>query len=247
MAQPEGHLNVPDVDRVEFERNFIRLAVCELRFPTLLEFQQECPPDFQKLMRKRYPHYERGANISLLPSGERHSETRYIFRPIKQDLTVSLRPFAISIETRAYKHFEMFLEQVEWVVQQAVTIIDSDFFTRVGLRYINVLPVEGNPTGWLREELVKPLTDNVFGNPPKYTQIVSGSLADGHYNFRHGLEDGQDEKRSYILDFDLYREEIQIKDLKSLLIAFNLQNFKLFRWAISNKSLDYLGKAHSKD
>jgi len=57
LARPDGDLSVPDVSRVQYAHNFIRLAVCEFRFPTLLEFEQECPLGFQKAMRKQYPHY----------------------------------------------------------------------------------------------------------------------------------------------------------------------------------------------
>ncbi len=246
MTRPDGYLNVPDVERVEFERNFIRLTVCELRFPTLLELEQECPPAFQKALRKLYPHYERAADISLHPSGGRDSEARYIFRSLKRDWTVSLRSSAFALETQAYENFEDFLKRLAWVVQQAAEIIDSDFFTRVGLRYVNVIPVKGDPSGWLRDDIIKPLTDNVLGNPAKYWQNISGATTDGQYNFRHGLEDGLEDNRSYILDFDFYREEVAVKELENFLVAFNAQNFKLFRWAIGDKALAYLGKAMKK-
>ena len=40
-------LCVPAVEPLEFERNFVRLAVCELRFPTLLELENASPVAFQ--------------------------------------------------------------------------------------------------------------------------------------------------------------------------------------------------------
>jgi len=237
---------VPDVKRVQYEHNFIRLAVCELRFPTLLEFEQECPPGFQKAMRKQYPHYERGSNIHLHPSGDQESEARYIFRSLKKDWSVSLRSSAFSLETKNYENFEDFLRRIQWVVEKAVQFIDSDFFTRVGLRYVNMLPVGGDPTGWLNEDLVEPLTDNVFGNPTKYFQTISGSTSDGQFNFGHGLEDGNESERSYVLDFDFYREEVEVEEFERLLCAFNALNFKLFSWCIGSKALDCLGKATKK-
>lgn len=36
-------LTLPDADRVEFERNYITTAVCELRFPILLEYETKKP------------------------------------------------------------------------------------------------------------------------------------------------------------------------------------------------------------
>jgi len=166
---------------------------------------------------------------------------------LKKDWSVSLRSSTFSLETKNYENFEDFLGRVQWVVEQAVRFIDSDFFTRVGLRYVNMLPVRGDPTGWLNEDLVKPLTDNVFGNPTKYLQNISGSTSDGQFNFGHGLEDGNDSERSYVLDFDFYREEVKAEDFKKLLCAFNALNFKLFSWCIGSKASNYLGKAIKKN
>ena len=51
-------LNLPG-PIVEFERNFIKAAVCELRFPTLLEFRKTKPPvQLQRELQKEYPYYE---------------------------------------------------------------------------------------------------------------------------------------------------------------------------------------------
>jgi hypothetical protein len=41
LAKP---LNVPPAGAMHFSRNFIRLAACELRFPTLFELEAERPP-----------------------------------------------------------------------------------------------------------------------------------------------------------------------------------------------------------
>jgi uncharacterized protein (TIGR04255 family) len=247
LAHPTGKLNLPDATRVQYARNCIRLAVCEVKFPTLLELERECPSAFQKAMRKTYPHFERGESINLRPSGEHDTEARYTFRSQHRDWAVSLRSSAFSLESTAYENFEDFLRRLKWVVDQAIKVIDSDFFTRVGLRYVNLLPVKGDPTDWINADLVKPLTDNRYGEVLKYWQAISGATTSGNYNFRHGLEEGPDsDSRSYVLDFDFYKEEVGVKDLETLLTAFNAENFKLFRWAVGPKALEYLGKETRK-
>ncbi len=52
-ATPPKLLSVPDVGSAHYEQNFIRLAVCELRFPTL--FEVEAPPlALSKAVRKEW-------------------------------------------------------------------------------------------------------------------------------------------------------------------------------------------------
>lgn len=248
MVRPSGNLKVPNVERVEYERNFIQLAVCELKFPTVLEFETECPRDFQKALRKEYPHLEQGTRIELLPAGGRSGEKRYIFRSMDRDWSVTLRSSAVALETAAYRNFEDFLLRLQKVVEKIEPLIDTDFFTRVGLRYVNVIPVDGDPTGWINPDLVKPLISDVFGKPAKYWQQISGTTDNGHLNINHGLqEDEEPDRRSYVLDFDFYRELVGIKELEDLLKSFNRQNFNLFRWAVESKAIDFLGQATKKE
>ena len=49
---------------VEFERNFIRTVVCELRFPTLLEIEQRDPVGLQHALRAEFPFYEKQHSVS---------------------------------------------------------------------------------------------------------------------------------------------------------------------------------------
>ena len=51
-------LNVPEQPRVVYRRNLIRLATCEVRFPTILALETAAPESFQKAIRKVYPHFE---------------------------------------------------------------------------------------------------------------------------------------------------------------------------------------------
>src|SRR2546422_10127308 len=89
-AESPTPLNLPDIQEVEFERNFIKTAVCELRFPTLLEFETKRPVQLQKELRKDYPYYEPAQAVSVGPAGV-DREARYLFRSRQQDWTDALR------------------------------------------------------------------------------------------------------------------------------------------------------------
>lgn len=60
-----GNLNVPYEESVRYDSNFIRAAVCEFRYPTLLELEENPPIKLQRSLRKRYPHYSKERGVSL--------------------------------------------------------------------------------------------------------------------------------------------------------------------------------------
>ncbi len=124
MASSPTTLNLPDVPLVEFERNFIKAAVCELRFPTLLEFETKPPVQLQRELRRDYPHYEPEQSVSV-GAGAVGREIRYLFKSRKKDWTVSFRASAIALETTSYTNFEEFSERLKDLLVKSQRLLDS--------------------------------------------------------------------------------------------------------------------------
>ena len=247
MAESPIPLNLPAVEEVEFDRNFIKTAVCELRFPTLLEFEAKPPVQLQKELRKEYPHYEPAQAVRVGPAGVGR-ETQYLFKSRKKDWTVAFKASAIALETTCYTNFAEFSQRLEKLFAKSRVLLDTDFFTRVGLRYINQIPIEdGELIGWVRDDLVSPLTQGVYGTVERLLQEVRGFTEMGRYTFRHGMEGSAQEKPNvYSLDFDFYEENVPFDSVLSMVSAFNQQNYRFFRWAIGHKALSRLGKPTTK-
>ena len=247
MALSPATLNLPDVLLVGFERNFIKAAVCELRIPTLLEFETKPPVQLQRELRRDYPHYEPEQSVSVGPGAVGH-EIRYLFKSRKKDWTVSFRASAIALETTSYTNFEEFSERLKDLLVKSQRLLDSDFFTRVGLRYIDEIPIEdGDLSGWIGDALVAPLTRGVYGTVERFLQEVRGFTDVGRYTFKHGIRDSaKTEPQVYYLDFDFYEENVQFESAHSLVTQFNYQSFRFFRWVIGPKALERLGKATLK-
>jgi hypothetical protein len=55
--------------------------------------------------------------------------------------TVSIKQSSLSIEAVSYKNYQDMNDRVLNAVAAAYKVIDSDLFTRVGLRYINVIDI----------------------------------------------------------------------------------------------------------
>jgi uncharacterized protein (TIGR04255 family) len=236
-------LNLPDVGLVEYEKNFITQAVCELRFPALLEYETATPVQLQKQLRKDFPVYERQEGVSIgLEIAKR--ETKHVFKSRKGDLVVSFKPSAIALETARYKNFPDFRMQLEVLLERSKDLLDTDFFTRVGLRYINEIPIgEGNLGDWIRPELVAPLIAGTYGKISRFFQEVRGSTTTGQYSFRHGFPRVEKaEGMLYTLDFDFFDENVPFDSVLSKVTDFNRESFRFFCWTIAPKTRQLMGR-----
>ena len=238
-------LNLPRVEVVQFKQNFIKTAVCELRFPTLLEYETVPPIPLQKLLRKNFPHYQPIRSLSVDPSPTVEREKQYQFQSKKRDWTVSFKASSIALETTRYKNFEDFSERLTNVVTTSLPVLDTDFFTRVGLRYINEIPLgDSNLFDWVREDLVTPLAQGTYGTVERFTQEVRGYAKKGRYTFRHGIGGlSRTEHQIYTLDFDFYEEDVPAKEVQGLVSEFNEEIFRFFLWAIGPETWKGLGKS----
>ena len=240
MAEPSSVLTLPDVERMRFEKNFIKTAVCELRFPALLEFETKPPVQLQKELRRDFPNYQR----DQAPTTNREEqETRHLLRSKKGNWLVSFKSASIALETNNYTHFEEFFEQLGTVVKKSAPLLDTDFFTRVGLRYINEIRIEdGTLDGWIRDELISPTRD-VYGPLDRFVQEVRGLTAFGKYTFRHGIASPEEDKRNiYTIDFDFYDENVELDKVLAAVSDFNRESFRFFFWAIGPKTRERLGR-----
>lgn len=243
-AVEPASLCVPVVKSVKFPKNFLRTVVCELRFPTLLEFEPKAPRELQRATRKQFPVYDKQQNVSLSP-GALEAADVHLFRSKSGIESVALRPSAVALETSRYSTFGPFLEMIRLVHGASLSFIDSDFFTRVGLRYINVLPAPADHLeGWLNEDLVKPLIEGVFGDVMIYRQEIRGTSQAGRYSFRHAIHDEEKSlTRSYVLDFDFYAETVEADEVIALLESLHEECYSFFRWAIGPRALELLKSA----
>ncbi len=244
MAHEPKVLNVPHKESSPFSKNLIQLATCELRFPILLEFESKPPIKLQSSLRKEYPRYDKNVSMTLRPgSKDPVEEIRHFFRSKKKNWTVSFRPFSIALETDTYTNFEEFKGRLLDVVKAAEETMDSDFLTRIGLRYINEIPVEQTDLeDWVNKELVSPLTSGHFGEVDRIFQEVRGRYSDGLFSLRHGYPgDGQGDKNRYIIDLDFYKEDIEVKDVGETLGSLHDSCYDLFDWTISDKARQFMG------
>lgn len=234
-------LNVPKVSAARYAQNFIRQAVCELRFPTLYELEAARPPtSFALALRKEYPNQQllESVNVGI---GTPSRANVHTFKSKKDRWTVNLKASSVSLETSKYETFLEFKERLGVVLKAAAPVIDSDFFTRVGLRYINVVPyTRSEISGWVNPSLVGPLADGIYGDVLDHVGRVTGSTECGTFMLQHGvMVEGSNTKPQYSLDFDFSSEDVPFDQTLEMVQKLHDFEFSMFEW-----SLGPLAKAH---
>jgi len=249
LTEIGSKLNVPIVDDRQFSRNFLASVVCELRFPTILELERESPLALRKALKSSYPIYEKSKSVSLEPNRATVSEVdmKHNFVSRDRDWKVLLGSSSIALETTNYQNFANFLKKFKVVIWEAKDLLDTDFYTRVGLRYVNTIPIDdedaNNVVGWVNDRLVGAFADGIFGDAISFNTEITGFSTIGGFTIRHGI--GRKKRKdlgfnSYFLDFDHYLENVDAGDLVKLLEAFHKVNFSLFYWCLGPKSKEKL-------
>jgi uncharacterized protein (TIGR04255 family) len=237
----------PNVDK--YSRSYVTQAICELKFPTMLELGGAFPPgDFAKALRKSYPTLEAGQEVKV-NLGERTSEVRHahIFRAAKRDWAASLKHSSVGLEGSSYTGYADFRRRISQLMDAALPVVDTDAWTRVGLRYVNTVHCDGDPVhGWINPALVAPILSEGFRKISNYAGLMQLGSDERGTTLRHQLqfgelnEDGDISSIKYILDIDAYVVSVPVEDTLATLDALHEQSFDLFDWCIGDAAREYL-------
>lgn len=240
-----------------FKRNFIKQAVCEFKFPTLLAMGGAAPPKaFVSALRKAYPVLELNKEV---PIGFAESTTAnghsHVLKSSKQTWTVTIKKDAVVIETSRYTDYKEMRSRTDEVIKAASGIIDSDFFTRVGMRYINAITTDGDSPlhEWINPSLVGPVEQQGFKGVADFAGRLRLETDDGGCLLQHGLKHKSGGQvglptlvPDYIIDIDCYRSEVPLAETLATLDNMRMQVYSMFQWAIGVKAKEYLGELQVK-
>lgn len=248
-------LRTESVDR--FKRTFLRQAVCELRFPTLMSLGGVKPPSaFVNAIRKQYPTHELANELTVGVGGASSTDASHahMFRAAKGNWALTLKASSVTLETGKYPGFVEFRRRVNEMVAAALPVIDSEFFTRVGIRYVNVVPSQGEALEkWINPTLVGAIHGQGFLGVTEYAGKLLLNKEDGGCLLQHGLRHKADPPTplpkgyvpDYVIDIDVYRNEVSVDDLDDALVAAHTQAFSMFDWALGERARQHLGESDS--
>lgn len=242
-------LAVPAAEPAHYANNLIRQVVCELRFPTLFELESPRPPaKFAHALRKEYPNYGTINAVNLSSAGVAQTQG-HTFQSKRGHWTVTLRAAAITLETTHYDSFAELQQRLGFLLNAVEDVIDTDFFTRVGLRYINSVPFDMESiSSWVNPAIVGALGSGIFGDVAEYTGRAAGvTSTGGNYLFQHGVGvNPTTRKYEYVLDFDFSQEDVALASTLDTLQCLHEQEFALFSWSLGEKAKEHLGPSTIK-
>lgn len=187
----------------------LKRASFEARFPGDLTIEAK-RYEFQRLIKTEFPMlYVPNAALDKSPALQ-----HYQFRKEDESATVSLSINSFVYTTTQYPGFDNFKADIERLWGQFSHIFEIPMFTRLGLRYINHLPIIRNDKNAI------PLSRYVTANLRSVTPALpSGSIYDLGLSLVCGTQDGgrirlliQNEQSKegvevLLLDFDCSRQE----------------------------------------
>jgi len=252
----------PSSNRVIYSRNPLKEVICQLRFPPILEIASEAPATFQNAVRKKYPLYEKeeaqqvpvemGEIAKQLGALQGPEGIAHKFLTADSQRVIGLCTGYVSLSDREYRQWEEFREEVE-LACSALSAHDPAFFTRVGLRYRDVIDrrevgLEARPwEALLQRDLIGLVAvQDVVGTLDSCKNEASigiEGVKGGEVALRHGFVTDDDGGRdTYVIDVDLYTgERTSCDEVLGILDVFHNISGNLFRWAITPELHDALG------
>lgn len=252
----------PDSERVVYGRNPLIEVICQLRFPPILRIAAEPPVAFQERIRNEYPLLsEKFPEVNIeMPSGvppallellkgtvPKRKLMGYDFASADEKWKVSLTRDFLSLSTSQYTRWEHFREHLEGPLQALIAVYAPAFFTRVGLRYQDLIQKSrlGLPTTTKWSELIKPHIAGVHGVPElegaveesQGQLLISLPEFEGKVRINYGIvQTVESDEKCFLIDGDYYSEQrTKTNAVDGILTYFNKQSGRLFRWCIEDR------------
>ena len=212
-------------DRQVLGETHIEAAVAEVRF---IASRTELPESeavavWHALGAETYPIFEKSAlnswNITVTPDGAGSSTTRqdgWVVASAARDLTVTLLPSMVIVQNSKYERFSTGLaEPLRRALEPFVTATGVGVINRIGLRYINRLSASEATTPRYWAEQVNPefagpmrgMMAPLVQSMHQQLQLRLDETAGARIQSGVFRETGSEERYSYLVDLDVYREQ----------------------------------------
>lgn len=242
--------------RVKYNRCPLVEVIFQLRFPTILSINSKQPADFQEKIRKEYPFFDEGIeeqNELLINTNGNSAQVKssqnknYSFVSVDETYKVNLTSTFIAISTRKYTQWEEFSEKVRRVVKAFQETYEVPFYTRVGLRYIDV--IQRSVLGLSNEkwsDLVKPhvlgvVTQfedsmNSYVSQTEFKDSTDDICTKTHFEF---VNVNNSDENSLLIDCDYFKtEKVNVESMMNVATVLHNHSSNFLMTAITEKLND---------
>ncbi len=250
----------PESKRVIYEKNPLINVICQLRFPPILKIDSEIPAQFQDLIKEEFPIYEELTEIqSEIPSVLNSQFPESIIKQLSKTAVnknheftsvdgiwkINLTRTFLSISSSEYKTWEDFSGRLKKPFEALMTIYQPPFFTRLGIRYIDVIDRSKlNLSGASWRDLLKPyflglLSSEIEKSVRSYENAYEIDLEDQESKVRivtSFVHNMQSKEECFQIDSDFYYPSRINKDKTWEKLTFlHDRASRLIRWVVSDK------------
>ena len=132
------------------ESSPLKTVICQVRYPTQLGFSDSRLRPVQRALAASYPRVEVAQlnEVRVDASGITPLATEDVFhlRDDSSTWTIAISRTFLSLETSSYADFPDFLRRWHVIVSVVADELDLERQERIGLRYVNEVPIARQPT-----------------------------------------------------------------------------------------------------
>lgn len=245
-------MRFPETPRVFYQRNPLAEVICQVRFTRILRIENEAPAAFQDEVRAEYPDVRQSASVNApIPpeiariAGLDSDALSRAFDFCAEDGSwrVSLTSSFLALTATQYEDWSEFRRRFLDVLGALVRLYKVTTFTRVGLRYRDVIQrskLSLDTSRWselLSNELLGELQDQAVEEAAVHAArelVLRLDRAEEKVRLYHGFAQFQGiDENCYLIDADFFREgKTNEQDTIATLDRFNREAGNLFRWCI---------------
>ncbi len=256
-------MKLKPIKRFQYTQNPLIEVVAQLRFPRLLQIQDQLPLEFQNKISDEYPTLEvhnEALSVVIGGPGNKLDEIPrspiYNFSTADKKWRITLASDFIALSCNQYEGWEKFKPRLLEAIKLVVGIYQIKFWTRLGLRYRDLIirediGLEKEP--WRNlislELLGLGIADQIAADEQiiesdiiEQQGFINLKLEDCNVGLRHGLIRKQEDptKMAYMIDSDFYLDKqnpevINVSAVARLLEKFHANAGSLFRGCIQDK------------
>lgn len=163
-----------NIERVKYGKNPLVEVIYQLRFPTILNINANDPVQFQEEIKAEYPFYRKIVQENeIVVNDVKSSVTKEInheFVSVDKKSKVNLTSSFIAVSSLSYDQWENYREKVKKIRETFERIYQPSFYTRVGLRYKDVIDRTRfglQDKGWV--DLIQPSVLGVINASNQFT------------------------------------------------------------------------------
>lgn len=249
----------PLTERIIYKNNPLDRVICQLRFPPILRIESEVPARFQEMIRQDFSNFSERVELNIEVPNPTEAAPEALGKLVKSSATknyefvsedelwkVNLTRNFISLTANNYDRWENFRTKLLIPLQALTEIYGPTYFTRIGLRYINVVRRSKLGLSNVRwDELFKPHILGMLASRDVQDEITTcESRYDIELKELRGtvrivtrfVEAKDNGEPSYMIDSDFFStNKVHVSAALENLDSFSRKGTTLFQWCITER------------